>query len=187
MTSEKRAEWKKLANISAEWLNGSVADRTARQVVGDLVAALREAAQPREAERWEADHQRRILEHLGLAEEFPCDRDASCDCDVIGKVGEALLAARAQVARANEALAEQYLRGFDDGNGFGYYRAQREEREKPTLFTWGAVEVGRFRTSDRGHVWLTLNTPRQGWIVKVTPSGLVRVRKMKRRKGGQKP
>lgn len=53
-------------------------------------------------------------------------------------------------------------------------------------FVWGAVEVGRCRYSRLGDVWITLNTPRQNWILHITPSGIVRVTKQKRRKRRQK-
>ena len=63
--------------------------------VPDLIVRLREAraenARLREAHpacTWEADHQRRHLEALGLAEEF------EWGCDAIEHVGEALLVAR---------------------------------------------------------------------------------------------
>lgn len=57
------------------------------QEIADLKAQL-ESRQA--ATSWEADHQRRHLEALGLAEEFPFG------CDAIQHVGEALLAARGQ-------------------------------------------------------------------------------------------
>lgn len=47
---------------------------------------------------WEADHQRRILLELGLAEEFPFG------CDAIQHVGEALLAAREQKSKDTQRL-----------------------------------------------------------------------------------
>jgi len=48
---------------------------------------------------WEEDHQRRHLESLGLAEEFPQG------CDAVQYVGEALLASRARIAELESALA----------------------------------------------------------------------------------
>lgn len=51
-------------------------------------ARLKESA----ALQWEADHQRRVLQFHGLAEEFPFG------CDAIDHVAEALLAARAENA-----------------------------------------------------------------------------------------
>ena len=57
------------------------------QEIADLKAKL-ESRQA--ATGWEADHQRRILLELGLADEFPFG------CDAIKFVGEALLAAGCQ-------------------------------------------------------------------------------------------
>jgi len=48
--------------------------------------------------RWSHNHQREILKELGLADEFPFG------CDAIEHVGEALLAARAELAQALEEI-----------------------------------------------------------------------------------
>ena len=61
------------------------------------VAALAEAAT---TPTWEADHQRRALEAVGLADEFPFG------CDAIDHVAEALLVARAEVERLRAELAQ---------------------------------------------------------------------------------
>ena len=45
------------------------------------------------AREWQADHNRRHLEAMGLAEEFVGG------CDAIADVGQALLDARAEIAR----------------------------------------------------------------------------------------
>lgn len=52
-------------------------------------------------------------------------------------------------------------------------------------FIWGAMDIQRVY-SHRGAVCLALVTPRQEWRVKVTPSGIVRVEKQKRRKRERK-
>lgn len=49
---------------------------------------------------WEAEHQRRALETVGLAEEFPFG------CDAIEAVAEALLASRGEVERLREEVDE---------------------------------------------------------------------------------
>jgi chromosome segregation ATPase len=53
------------------------------------------------AANWEDDHQRRSLEALGLAEEFPWG------CDSIQVVGEALIAARQELQEAKDKLNER--------------------------------------------------------------------------------
>jgi len=56
------------------------------------------------AKKWEADHQREVLSHHGLADEFPYG------CDAIDAVAESLLAAREQLA-ALEAKLPHYAKG----------------------------------------------------------------------------
>jgi len=70
------------------------------QEIADLKAKL-ESRQA--ATSWEADHQRKHLEALGLAEEFPFG------CDAIQHVGEALLAARAQRTQASAEIGSMDL------------------------------------------------------------------------------
>jgi hypothetical protein len=66
---------------------------------------------------WEQDHQGRILESLGIAEEFPFG------CDAIEYVGKALIASRKEVERLRAELIDTYLEAFyeiahDEGDGW---------------------------------------------------------------------
>ena len=63
-----------------------------------IKALLDERDELRKAASWEADHQRRHLEALGLADEFPFG------CDAIQHVAEALIALRARLAALEAAL-----------------------------------------------------------------------------------
>lgn len=63
------------------------------QVKSAVAQEIEEAVAETPAARWEADHQRRVLEFHGLADEFPFG------CDAIDHVAGVLLAARDEIDR----------------------------------------------------------------------------------------
>ena len=111
MTPQERAKG------FVEWLKGKDLSMRSLATGIELViqAAIEDATLPLRAEierlkdspamKWEADHQRRHLEQLGLADEFPFG------CDAIEHVAEDLLAVRAENERLK--LACERMRDAD--------------------------------------------------------------------------